>query len=88
MGAGRSPLGLLPLPFNSRFLGLNAKAKKRRINTTKKEYLPTVQFYVFSIGVHFVSYFNEDNFTKTVFMFREDRDYLFTGSAASVCCDT
>lgn len=29
MGAGRSPLGLL-LPFRSRFLGLNAKAKKRK----------------------------------------------------------
>lgn len=51
MGAGRSPLGLLLLPFHSRFLGLNAKAKKRRKNTTKKEYLPTVQFYVFCIDV-------------------------------------
>lgn len=38
--------------------------------------------------IHFVSYFNEDNFTKTVFMFQEDKDYLFTGSAVRVCCDT
>lgn len=31
---GRSPLGLLLLPFHSRFLGLNAEAKKTKENTT------------------------------------------------------
>lgn len=60
MGTGRSPLGLLLLPFHSRFWALMLKPKKsrrrrRRRKTQRKqmetENLPTVQFFVFCIDV-------------------------------------
>jgi len=35
-----------------------------------------------------VSSFNDDDFTKTVFIIRKDKEYLFTESAACVCSDT
>lgn len=35
--------------------------------------------------MHSVSSFIDDAFTKTVFIIRKDKEYLFTGSTASVC---
>lgn len=49
-----------------------------------------MQFCVFCIDVtqiHSVSSFN-DEFTKTVFIIRKDKEYLFTGSTVCVCSDT
>lgn len=38
--------------------------------------------------IHSVSSFNDDEFTKTVFIIRKDKEYLFTGSTVCVCIDT
>lgn len=35
--------------------------------------------------MHSVSSFIDHAFTKTVFIIRKDKEYLFTGSTASVC---
>lgn len=92
MGAGRSPLGLLLLPFHYRFWALTLKPKRRR-NTTKRrrnifQQCNSACFVSMYAPIHSVSSFNDDDFTKTVFIIREDKEYLFTGSTVCVCSDT
>lgn len=87
MGAGRSPLGLL-LSFHSRFLGLNAEAKKqtkmkKKKNTTNTneegnifQQCNSVCFVSMCARIHSVSSFNDDDFTKTVFIIRGGQSLL------------
>ncbi len=92
MGADRSPLGLLLLSFHSRFLGLNAAAKKRKKKHDVYKWrrnifqqCNSVCFVSVYAQIHSVSSFNDDDFTKTVFIIREDTEYLFTGSCVCAC---
>ena len=87
----------LLLPFHYRFLGLNAEAKKKKkkknMTYTNKEGIifqqcNSVCFVLMYAQIHSVSSFNDDDFTKTVFIIREDKEYLFTGSTVCVCSDT
>lgn len=98
MGAGRSPLGLLLLPFHSRFWALTLKPKKKKGGKTWRIYnkrrrnifqqCNSVCFVSMYAQIHSVSSFNEDDFTKTVFIIRKDKEYLFTGSTVCVSSDT
>lgn len=93
MGTGRPPLGLVLPPPHSRFLGLNAEAKKKKnLPYTNEEGISSnsaisVCFVLMCAQIRSVSSFNEDDFTKTVFIIRKDKDYLFTGSTVFVCSD-
>lgn len=91
MGTDRSPLGLLLLSFHSRFLGLNAEAKKRKKNVmyTNEEGISSISAILCVLYrctlKYTISSFNDDDFTKTVFIIQKDKEYLFTGSRVCVC---
>lgn len=91
MGADRSPLGLLLLSFHSRLLGLNAEAKKKKKNMmyTNEEGISSnsaILCVLYQCTLKYtISSFNDDDFTKTVFIIQKDTEYLFTGSSVCVC---
>lgn len=59
---------------------------KRRRNIFQQ--CNSVCFVSMYAQIHSVSSFNEDDFTKTVFIIRKDKEYLFTGSTVCVSSDT
>lgn len=95
MGAGRSPLGLLLHPFHSRFLGLNAEAKKKKTNMTRVSeegissnsailcvlYRCSLKYTLSHLLLMMI-------LPKQYFIIREDKEYLFTRNTVCVCSNT
>lgn len=87
-----------PTSLPLQILGLNAEAKKKKGGKTWRIYnkrrrnifqqCNSVCFVSMYAQIHSVSSFNEDDFTKTVFIIRKDKEYLFTGSTVCVSSDT
>lgn len=75
-------------PARSRFMGLNTEAKKKKKKNKPRRKIfqqcNSVCFVFTCAGIHSVSSFIDDDFTKTVFIIREDKEYLFTGSTVCV----
>lgn len=95
MGVRQITAWTSPTPLPLQTLGLNADAKKKKKNTTytNKEGISSNSailcvLYLTYAQIHSVSSFNDDDFTKTVFIIRKDKEYLFTGSTVCVCSDT
>lgn len=81
----------IPLPLQIWALTLKPKKKKKKHDKRRRNIFQqcnSVCFVSMYAQIHSVSSFNDDDFTKTVFIIREDKEYLFTGSTVCVCSDT
>lgn len=93
-GRGQITAWASPTPLPLQILGLIAEAKKKKKkkkkNTTytNEEGISSNSAILFVRSmytqIHSVSSFNDDDFTKTVFIIRKDKEYLFTGSTVCV----
>lgn len=83
VGAGRSPR----TPFPLRLWALTLKPKRREKHEERIS-LPTVQLCVLYCCMLKYTVLSFNDFTKTVFITRKDKEYLFTGMTVCVCHDT
>ena len=80
-----------PTPFPLRIWALNAEAKKKKKNKRNVEGISSnsaILCVLYQCTLKYTPSFNDDDFTKTVFIIRKDKEYLFTGSTVCVCSDT